>query len=802
MSGSPFAYQASATDQDGDQIFYSLIPTQGAPPPSPPLWIGIDTNTGLITATPPGGATSTSSVTITVQARDARGALSAPKWFTITISPQSFANHDPHFTSPLPPNAAVATVLYRYTVTASDPDSDPLTFDLPVHPDGMTIDPVRGIIVWRPTEAQAANHLTGQSGDYTGLVRVQDGRGGVDLQSFTVHVTTSNVPPVVISKPPLTTVASVPYQYQVLALDSDDTTLSYSVSSVPAVVNLSISSSGLLTWPNPVLQAGELQSVYSIVIHVSDGPNDVIQSYSLTVFSSSIAPTNHAPVFTSQWRTTAQADVDYAYWAQATDPDGDQVMYWPTGTPILLGSLGNLGPVYTSADWPAGVSIFPYSGLVHWKPTTDQIGGPYPFTIVANDGRGGLASQTVSISVVMQITNHAPVITSTPVQTAVVGRLYEYDLTATDEDHDPILWQIMQGPPEMQIDPIRGTLLWVPTEAEVGGNDIAVQATDPYGLYDGQGFTITVHGVNRPPQIRSTPPTQAVVGHFYSYAVVASDPDGDSIFYTASITPLDAGLPTPSITIDSNTGLLTCLPTAAGSYSVTITARDPSGLYDQQPYTLVVSTSAVGPPIVTATSPQYTATGVAYSYPVSASDPQGETLSYSLTYSPLTTNGPGISSTGLITWDSPVEGLYTITVTATNTDNLSGQASYQLLVRTNHEPTLSVTSQTVIAGRNFVYAVPASDPDHDVLTYSLTGAPAGMSIDHNGQISWQTSASNVGTYTIGVTATDPFGATNQPHPAYFTLSVVVDAPTHRRTQDPPLRHRQPIRHRHLLCPRE
>src|SRR5262249_43279978 len=122
------------------------------------------------------------------------------------------------------------------------------------------------------------------------------------------------------------------------------------------------------------------------------------------------------------------------------------------------------------------------------------------------------------------------------------------------------------------------------------------------------------------------------------------------------------------------------------------------------------------------------------------------------------------------------EGLYTITVTATNTDNLSGRASYQLLVRTNHEPTVSVTSQTVIAGRSFVYAVPASDDDHDVLTYSLTDAPAGMSIDRNGQITWPTSPGNVGTSPSGVPATDPFGATNQPHPANFTPSVVADAP--------------------------
>ena len=63
---------------------------------------------------------------------------------------------------------------------ATDADGDPLAYDLPTAPAGMTID-AGGVIRWTPAASQfGPNDVT---------VRVQDGRGGVATQAFTVNVT-------------------------------------------------------------------------------------------------------------------------------------------------------------------------------------------------------------------------------------------------------------------------------------------------------------------------------------------------------------------------------------------------------------------------------------------------------------------------------------------------------------------------------------------------------------------------------------------------------------------------------------
>src|SRR5262249_1498201 len=70
---------------------------------------------------------------------------------------------------------ATAGQLFRYDAAATDPDGDPLTFDLPAAPPGMTVHPTLGVLVWTPTADQI--------GTQTVVLRVQDGKGGVTLQS-------------------------------------------------------------------------------------------------------------------------------------------------------------------------------------------------------------------------------------------------------------------------------------------------------------------------------------------------------------------------------------------------------------------------------------------------------------------------------------------------------------------------------------------------------------------------------------------------------------------------------------------
>ena len=93
-----------------------------------------------------------------------------------------------------PITTARVAVAYAYTVIATDPDEDTLTYSLTVNPTGMTIDPTTGVISWTPTSIQ--------SGDHSVTVAVSDGSLSA-TQSFIIIVSKATIihPPTPIVVP-------------------------------------------------------------------------------------------------------------------------------------------------------------------------------------------------------------------------------------------------------------------------------------------------------------------------------------------------------------------------------------------------------------------------------------------------------------------------------------------------------------------------------------------------------------------------------------------------------------------------
>src|SRR5205807_330075 len=120
-------------------------------------------------------------------------------------------NQPPVFTS-TPMAVADPGQPYSYAVTATDAENDPLSFDLPLRPAGMAIQPTSGLLTWLPGAAQAGVHDV--------IVRIRDGNDGVTLQHFQVTVRGPNVPPVVVSTPPPQAVQGFPFAYRVQAQDT------------------------------------------------------------------------------------------------------------------------------------------------------------------------------------------------------------------------------------------------------------------------------------------------------------------------------------------------------------------------------------------------------------------------------------------------------------------------------------------------------------------------------------------------------------------------------------------------------
>src|SRR5262249_6083277 len=150
---------------------------------------------------------------------------------------------------------------------------------------------------------------------------------------------------------------------------------------------------------------------------------------------------------------------------------------------------------------------------------------------------------------------------------------------------------------------------------------VVVRLTNGEGLSATQSFTITVRAINIPPAITSTPPTQGSAGQGYTYAVQASDVDGDPLTYSLTAAP-------SGMSINASTGLIQWTPTAAqlGTRNVAIAVMDGRGGTATQIWSVGVSGVPLNrPPAITSTPRQAAAAGQLYQYAVTATDPDGPT---------------------------------------------------------------------------------------------------------------------------------------------------------------------------------
>ena len=119
------------------------------------------------------------------------------------------------------------------------------------------------------------------------------------------------------------------------------------------------------------------------------------------------------------------------------------------------------------------------------------------------------------------------------------------------------------------------------------------------------------------------------------------------------------------------------------------------------------------------------------------------------------------------------------------------QFTYNLVILTeiNQAPVIESTpTLEIIGGQTYQYNVKATDINGDNLTYSLTVAPQGMTIDaQTGQITWETTIDDIANHQITIEVSDGRGGIetqtynlsviSEPpnRPPLFTTSPVIDA---------------------------
>ena len=101
-------------------------------------------------------------------------------------------------------------------------------------------------------------------------------------------------------------------------------------------------------------------------------------------------------------------------------------------------------------------------------------------------------------------TNHAPEITSSPITTATVDVLYNYNVNATDPDGDTLTYSLTTKPTGMTINSSTGLINWTPSLDQVGDNSVSVKVSDdgfPIKT-DTQNFIIKVNPAELNPIVR------------------------------------------------------------------------------------------------------------------------------------------------------------------------------------------------------------------------------------------------------------------------------------------------------------
>lgn len=233
----------------------------------------------------------------------------------------------------------------------------------------------------------------------------------------------------------------------------------------------------------------------------------------------------------------------------------------------------------------------------------------------------------------------APRISGTPPTTVAVGGSYLFQPTASDSDTpaSQLKFYCTNKPYWATFSQTTGRLSGKPPKAGYWGNiKMAVGDGKSYSGLAPFSITATTSGTtsttNKAPTISGTPATSARVGTAYSFTPTASDANGDRLTFSISNKPSWA-------TFSSSTGRLSGTPSSShvGTYSyIRIRVSDGKTSTSLPTFSIVVSASSTSntAPKISGTPSTSVAVGSAYSFTPTASDANGDSLTFSISNKP------------------------------------------------------------------------------------------------------------------------------------------------------------------------
>jgi len=377
--------------------------------------------------------------------------------------------------------------------------------------------------------------------------------------------------------------------------------------------------------------------------------------------------------------------------------------------------------------------------------------------------------------------NTAPQVSGTPATSVTAGTTYLFQVQASDVDGDVVTFNATGLPAWATLNSQTGVLSGTPAEGDVGTTaNIVITVSDGEASASLPAFQISIASAlpppatppatNRAPTIAGSAATTATATRAYTFTPSASDPDGQPLTFSIANCPSWASFSTA-------TGRLSGTPSASQvrTYSnIVISVSDGSLSASLPAFSITVSAAANSAPTISGSPATSVTAGSAYSFTPTSTDPDGQTLAYSIANKPAWASFS--TSTGRL-WGTPsstnVGSTSGIVITVSDGALTASLAAFSLTVNAaaNAAPVISGSPATSIAANSaYAFTPTASDADGNVLAFSISGKPNWATFSAStGALTGTPSAAQSGSYTnIVISVSDGTATTSLPA---FTITV-------------------------------
>ncbi|WP_018275935.1 putative Ig domain-containing protein [Teredinibacter turnerae] len=639
---------------------------------------------------------------------------------------------------------------YGFTPTATDPESDAISWSIANKPSWMSFDTSTGALTGSPSNSDV--------GTDTGIVITASDGSLSSSVPFDIVVVERNYAPVIIVEGK-STAENTPFSYTPTVADGNSgDVLTYSITNKPAWASFNTATGEISGTPG----FDDAGAYNGIQITVDDANGGVTQSDAFQIF---VTDTNRAPTISGTPATTGSEGVAYSFVPTGFDPDGDRLTF----------SVLNL---------PSWASFDDTTGTVSGTPGFADSGTYSNIIVGVNDLRGGVDTLP-AFSIVVAEVNRAPTLSGTPAASVAEDASYSFVPVVNDPDTDNTLTlSITNKPSWASFNTTTGALTGTPGFEDAGTySGIVISVVDNLGEGNSlPAFAITVTNTNRAPTITGVPATSVTEASNYSFVPSATEPDSSDSVSGFSITNKPAWA-----SFNPMTGELSGTPgyDDAGSYNgIVISVTDTVGGTSSLPAFSITVADLNREPVINALPPsQPIAEAETFTYAATATDADSDILTYSVVNKPSWASFN--TATGVLTGTPGYDdaGRYDgIVIEAL--DGKGGRAAVGPFTITvtdvNRAPTIVGSAPAAVDETSlFQFTPTASDPDGDPVTFAVGNKPSWAQFNTNtGVLSGTPGYQDAGQYAgITVTVSDGRGGSAVFGPFSVDVTNVNRAPT-------------------------